>query len=171
MCILVVPAKVEAGGGREVPGLFAMEYHLHVDQAPGLHVEGDSGPRELGDQDREIEAPDVEPRQVAGLEQLGEGLGGGLKGGLVRDVLVGDPVNGRSLRRNRHLGVVAAHALEDIAARRHPDHGEFNDPVPGKAQAGRLQVEEDDRAVKVEGQFHGGYSAIADARRATPPVE
>ena len=156
--VLVIATQVEACRGREVARFLPVEDHLHVDEPAARHVEGDPRPAELGEQDGEVEAPDVESRQIAGLQQLCQGLGGRAKRRFVGDHIVGDAVYGRGLGRNRDPGVVAANPFEDVTLGRHPDDGEFDDTVAGQAEAGGFQVEEDDRPVEVEGQFHGGVS-------------
>ncbi len=48
---------------------------------------GDPGPLELGQEHGEIETPDVETRQVAALQKLGQALGPGGEGGLIGHIL------------------------------------------------------------------------------------
>ena len=154
--VRVVPPQVEARRRRQVARLLAVEDHLHVDQAPVLHLEGHPGPTKLGEQDRQVEAPDVEAREIARLQQAGQGFCRRAEGVFVGHEVVGDPVDVGGLGRDRHLGVVAADLLEDIALRRHPDDRQLDDSVAGQAQARGFEVEEGDRPVKIEGQFHGG---------------
>ena len=93
---LVFPAEVEACGGGEVAWLLAMEDSLHVDHPPRPVVEVEVGPLELSDQHRQVEAPDIEAPEVAGVHQVEERFGTSREGCFVRDVLVGDPVDGPS---------------------------------------------------------------------------
>ena len=161
--VLVVPGQVEAGRRREVAGLFAVKDHLHVDQATPLHVEGHARAAKLGQQDGQVVVANVEARQVARLQQLGQRLRGAAKRVFVRHDVVGDTVNGGRLRGNGNFRIVASHLLQDVTLRRYAQDGEFHDPVARQAQTRGLEVEEDDGAVEVEGQFHGWDSVAGGA--------
>ena len=73
--LLVLPAQVEPGGGREIPGSSRWKMNLGVDEPPTLDARTSPRPLELGQEEREVETPDVESRQVAGLQKLGQALG------------------------------------------------------------------------------------------------
>ena len=68
MGAVVVGLAVEAGGGREVTRLPGKEDALGVDEPPVGHLERHSRAQELGAQDRQVEAGDVVPGQIAALE-------------------------------------------------------------------------------------------------------
>src|SRR5690606_34751270 len=143
-------AEVEPGGGGEVPRLLPVEDVLDVDHAATLERERDAAAPKLHDEEGEVEAPDVESRQVALLEDPGEPPRSAAEGLLVRNIRVGDPVHGGCLRRDRHLRVEAANPLEHVPLRRHLDERQLDDAVLLEVEARRLQIEEDEGAVQLE---------------------
>ena len=97
----------------------------------------------------------LKPARSHGFSSFGQRPRRSAEGEFVYHHVVGDPVDCCRLRGNGDTGVVAAHPFEDIPLRRHAQDGELDDPVTREAEAGGLEVEEDDGAVEVEGKLHG----------------
>ena len=130
------------------------ERSLDVDDPARLVIEFDFSPLELGQEHGKVESADVEAGQVTRVQQLHQGLGSSGQRRLVGQVFVRDPVDSRGLGVNGYAGVEAANPLQHVALRGDAEYGHLDDPIIPGAKSRRLQIQEDDGTVELNGEEH-----------------
>jgi len=160
VCFLMVPAQIETGCGRKVPRFFAVEDHLGIQEATPLDGEWDVGSFELRQKYGNVEATDVEPPQIAGIQKLGQTSGRRRKSRLVGYVLIGDTVDGCGFGWDWNAGVKATDSLHDVPLRGNANDGELDDPVRNRAEACGLHVEEGQGPIQIKRKLHDTPSSV-----------
>ena len=158
MGIREILAAIELIGRHQRPLLHFVKDILHVDEFTFAEIHVHTGPHKLLDQHRQIEAVRIETAEVASLDKLGQRLGDLRKKRAILHVFVRNAVNGRSFGRNRHSRIDPPRTDDLLAVGHNLDHRYFDDAVPCDVDAGRFQIEENDRPLEVE--LHPGYALI-----------
>ena len=130
-----------------------VENVLHVDETAFFQVDVYTGSQELFDQHRDVELVGIVSGQVASFDVAPQRFGDHLESRTVGYVLVVDMVDGRCRFGNVHLRVQPAGFGLLAAVGHYFCERYFDDPVFGRIDSGRFEVEEDDRIFQI--QFHG----------------
>jgi hypothetical protein len=136
-----------------------MEDHLSIQEPSTLNGEEHTCPLEFRQENGDVEATNVETRQVARFQELGESPGPSGEGRFVGYVLVGDTMYGGGFRRYRDSRIEAAYSFSYISLGGDPDDCELHDPVRNLVEAGRFQIQEGQRAGKIKRELHGATSS------------
>ena len=156
---VMLVVDVEAGGGGQIARLLPVEDHLRVDEPAVLQVEGDSRAPELLEQDVQVEAADVEPGQIAPLQQAGQAACPAPEGSLAGDIGVADAVDRGGLGGDGFFRVEAADPVHHPAIGIQDEQRQFDDAVLASVQTGGFEVEEGQGTGQTdgEGRIHGRW--------------
>ena len=147
---LQLPAPVEAERGLQGSGLALVEDRECVDHHAPFEREVACRPAELREQQREVEAGDTEPREVAAVQVRGQPRRQRLEPRLPCDVLVTDAVHGRGCWRDGDAGIDERGVGCELPAGQELEHGHLDDAVLLRAEACGLEIHEDERSPQRE---------------------
>jgi hypothetical protein len=147
----VRPAAIVRHGRGQVAGLVLVVDLLDVEDGAACEREVDPDAAELGREQGQVEAADVEAGQVGVGQQPRQPRGDDLEPPLLGDEIVGDPVDRRGGRGDRDAGVDQAAVADRLGVGGELEDGDLDDPVVADVDAGGLEVEDGQGPVERQG--------------------
>jgi hypothetical protein len=138
----VIAAAVVSHRSGQVTTLTLVVQVQDVDDGAAFEQELPPGTTELSGQERQIEAANAEAGKITILKEVEHTVGHVGEGWLVRNVSVADTVDRGCGRRDRHARIEAMEQRGRLAGWCVTEHGQFNDPVVLRGEAGSLGVED-----------------------------